>query len=168
MFVPTWEDVHAILIVLVFFFSAILGVVNLVKLWRLNYKSKHVLKLIDWIKSITISVALIGGIFLSFILSVLTAGQGFFGATLTKEINLGDEKIYLYHNKCFIPDNSCECDYYSLIYVKNQYLPIMHLLTKVNFYVDDVQLNNDELTIFASKKCTQDINKRKKIKLHSF
>lgn len=166
MFIPIWESEQGILIISIFLFSAILGIVYLVKLWRLNYKSKNSLKLTDWIKSIIISVVVIGGIPLLFFLSIMTTGQGFFGPTFIKEITLGDEKFFLYHNECFIPDGSCECNYYySLVYRKNTHLPIMHLLTKVDFYADDIQLNKNELTISASKKCSSDINEVKKIKL---
>jgi len=84
---------------------------------------------------------LIGGVPILFLIYILSAGQGFMGPILDKEIEIQGTKIFLCTNSCFPPDSACECnDYYSLIYMKNHYLPIMHLKTKIDFYVGDIQL----------------------------
>lgn len=160
-FIPTWEIIEANTIVLLFFLTAILWLIVLIKIWTNNAKNRSSLKSIDWLKSIILSITMIGGVPILFLISILSAGQGFLGPTLEKEIEIQGTKIFLYTNSCFPPDNVCECnDYYSLIYIKNNYLPVMLLKQKVDFYVEDIRLNNGKLVITASERCMRDRGKK--------
>ena len=83
-----------------------------------------------------------------------------------KTIKQDNNRYYIYNESCFPPDSECECDTYgSLIYIKNKYLPIMHLVVKTNFYVGSVQVNNGELIVKASDICSKDFGKTKRILL---
>jgi hypothetical protein len=153
-FIPTWEIVEIIAIVLLFFITAIIWLIFLINIWINNIKNRSSLKFIDWFESIILSITMIGLVAILFLISVLLSGHGIFGPTLKKTIEISDVKIFLYENSCFPPDNECECgNYYSLIYIKNYYLPIMDLKKKVNFYVEDIQINKSKLVIIPSEKC---------------
>ena len=83
---------------------------------------------------------------------------------LVDEVSLESKTIYVYNNYCFPPDSQCECNTYgSFIYAKDKYLPIMHLLSKTDFYVGSVELNNTELIVKATDICAKDFGKMKRI-----
>ncbi len=86
--------------------------------------------------------------------------------TFEKEYSFGDRTIYQYYNSCWPPDGECEChDYYSLIYIKNKFLPTMSLLKQVDFYVGDVKFIAGKLMIEANDKCEKDRGKMVEVML---
>jgi hypothetical protein len=166
MFIPSWETQHMGLLFSVFALAAIVGIACMVRLWRWHYKYKGLSKPTGWFSPVFFSLIVIVGLPVVFFFSLLSSGQGFLGPSLAKEIPLGQERIYVYHNACFIPDSACECAYYySLIYKKNAYLPIMHLVTTIDFYAGEVRLHKGELTILPSSTCSKDKGKIKKVRL---
>ncbi|MCP4138336.1 MAG: hypothetical protein GY754_45665 [bacterium] len=165
-FIRSWAKWQLLIIVLAYLIIAILGIVYLFKLRKENYISGSTLKITGWIKSILMSILLIGGIYLLFMFTILFAMGGFFGPYLEKEVKLNEETIYVYYNTCSIPNSNCGCDHYSsLIYKKNHYLPIMHLVKEVDYYVGEIQLHNGRLYILASDDCKSDIGKSLVIEL---
>ncbi len=160
-FIPTWEKIEVTIIFSLFFITAIVWLIFLINIWVINAKNRNSLNIIDWIKSIIFSFFMIAVFYFFFLISILSMGQGFMGPTLDKEFKIQGIKIFLYTESCFIPDGACECSYYhSLIFVKNNYLPIMHLKKKVDFYVGDIRLNNGKLVIIASEMCAKDWGKK--------
>jgi len=151
-FIPTWEIIELTIIVSLFFITAIVWLIFLKNLWT-N---------MDWLKFIIVSITMIAVFYLIFFISIVSMGQGFMGPTLEKEIKIQDTKIFIYYNGPFIGDNVCDCSYcYGLIFVKNDYLPIMLLKKIVEFRIGDVQVNNNKLIITASDEmCTKDWEKK--------
>ena len=155
-FIPTWENIQDIIIFICFLISSIIVLLLLFK----TLKNKVKLNIIGWFKKILIFVSLIGILIISFLYSILTAGKGFFGPVFEKEYRYKKIVAYQYVYSCFPPDNGCECNnYYTLVYIKDSYLPIIHLKTKVDFYIDTIQFNENNMLINASGKCERDKNK---------
>ena len=153
--IPSWENVHTMLLVSVFILALVIGFLYLFKLWTTKKTIIQVQRLIR--TSILIVVFPLAWLF---VIPNLTKPE------LVNEVTLGNKTIYVYHKSCFPPDSACECDTYgSLIYTKNKYLPIMHLVLETDFYVGSVQLNKGELIIKATDTCAKDLKKTKRIKL---
>lgn len=84
----------------------------------------------------------------------------------SREVIVEQETLRIYENHCFIPDSRCECDmYYSKVYIKNRYLPIMHYVTKTDYFIGNIQIENGELILEASNDCYKDNGKIKIVKL---
>lgn len=166
-FIPTWEKTQEIIVIISFSLSVFFGLVFFIKSFTAKIYSKKKLSIKYWIIFIFISImAIITNVGI-ILYSGLTLGQGFFGPSFVKEYKFKTLTIYQYENSCFPPDNVCECkDYYSLIYVKNDFLPIMRLKKKVDFYIGHIQLKNNLLIIRASDLCKRDLKKEIKIMLN--
>jgi len=155
--IPSWENVQTVLIVSVFILALVMGLLYLFKLWSKKNKDKKINRTQQLIRT-SIIVAL-------FLLAWLFVIPNLSKPELVDKLTLENKTIYVYNESCFPPDSECECDYYgSLVYTKNQYLPIMHLVLKTDFYVGSVQLNNGELIAKASDSCTKDLGKMEMIK----
>ena len=153
--IPSWENVQTMLLVSIFILALVTGFLYLFKLWTTKKTITQVQRLI---RTVILIVA--------FPLAWLFAVPSFTEPELVNEVRLHDKTIYVYYDSCFPPDSACECDTYgSLIYTKNKYLPIMHLVLETDFYVDSVQLNHGELIVEAADTCAKDLGKTKRIKL---
>jgi len=152
-FIPSFESWENYLFVLIFSSAFIVGVIYLFKGWK-QQKSK--------MKAI-LQIVLFSIIFFT---TLMFSAPPMFKPEYIKNSTQNNATYYIYNESCFPPDGACECDTYgSLIYVKNKYLPIMHLVVKTNFYVGSVQLNNGELIVKASDICSKDFGKTKRILL---
>lgn len=161
-FIPNYENVQRISVIIIFAISALLGLFYFIKYLANNYRNNKNLKFKFWLKSILFSGIVIVLVVVLFLCSVLSVGQeGFIGGPVfIKKYEFNNVIIYQYENACFPPDSVCECqDYYSLIYIKNSYFPIMHLKEKVNSYIESIKLINNSLYIKASGLCGRDINR---------
>ncbi len=159
--IPSWGKVQTVLIISVFVGALVTGLRLLFKLWISKNNEKKTSRMQQ-----LISTSIIIIVFPLAWLALLFTMPNFTEPELIDEVTIENKTIYVYHDSCFPPDSECECDYYgSLIYVKNQYLPIMHLTLKTDFYVGSVQLNNGELIAKASDSCTKDFGKIERIQL---
>ena len=161
LFIPSWETQHMILFFSAFALAAIVGIWCMIRLWSWNYKYKDATKPAGWFSPQVFSFLIIVGLPIAFFLSILNAGHGFMGPSLSKQLTLGEKKIYVYNDTCF--DSVCCETSRSLVYSKNTYLPIMHLLAEVDFHVGDVRLLKQELIISSSNICSKDKDKIKKV-----
>jgi len=151
---PSWENTQTILVVASFILALVTGLLFLFKIWTKHKENKKQAVLHTLI------------IIVIFPISFLFTMPDFDKSELVNELTIANQTIYVYHEYCFPPDSECECDTYgSLIYIKNKYLPLMHLVLKTNFYVGNVQIINEELIAKASDICAKDILKNKKIKV---
>ena len=147
--VEVWQERINIAIFLI---AIIVGIGALFKIWKGNNQSL--------IKSITSTVIMISAFGVSF----LGALPDMTKPEYIKEIQIEGKTLYVYHTFCFVPDSACECNNYgSLIFIKNAYLPIRHLLTETDFYVDDIELNKGDFIAKASDTCSKDSSKTKTI-----
>ncbi|GEM_PF-3793324 len=154
--IPSWENIQTLLIVSVFILALVIGLLYLFKLWSRKNKEKT--------KNLTQQLIRTSIIVVLFALAWLFTIPNVSKPELVDELTIENKTIYVYYESCFPPDSDCECNYYgSLVYTKNQYLPIMHLVLKTDFYVGSVQLNNGELIAKASDSCTKDLGKMEKI-----
>jgi len=152
--IPSWENIQTMLVVATFILALVVGLLFLFKLWIKGNQNK---KQAVFRTIITIVI---------FPISFLFTMPGFDKPELVNEITITNQTIYVYHESCFPPDSVCECDTYgSLIYTKNQYLPVMHLALKTDFYVGDVQIINKKLIAKAAAICVKDVGKTKKTSL---
>lgn len=94
---------------------------------------------------------------------VLSLFSAWAQSNFKEAINIGSQKIYFGSTSCSIPDSACECEYSSQVYRKNSYLPILHLVAQVDFYVGNIQFDKGELIIFPDDTCPEDLNKVKRI-----
>ncbi len=155
--IPSSENVQTMLVVSSFILALVISLLFLFKLWIGKNKEKTT--------NLTQQLIRTGIIIVLFPLAWLFTMPNFSKPELVNGVTLEGKTIYVYHDSCFPPDSVCECDTYgSLIYRKNQYLPLMHLVLKTDFYVGSVQLNNGELIVKASDICTKDIGKIKHLK----
>ena len=141
----------------IFVITAFTGLMYVIILGVNRYKIKNKLRITDWLELSIILVALISSIIIFFTISALN--NRLINLDFKKELEFKNLTVYLYQKGCFPPDNSCECDYYSLIYVKDQYFPIMHLKKKVDFYIKNIELKDNKLIIKAGE-CEQDLHKQ--------
>ncbi len=144
---PSWENAQIVFLVSTFILALTTGLLSLFKLWFIHNKKKS--KTEKFIKTavlITLSP-----------LVFLFAMPIFDETELVDEFTIANQNVYVYYENCFPPDSSRECDYYgSSVYLKNQYLPVMHLVLKTDFYVGDVQIINKVLIANASDICPKD------------
>jgi len=165
-FIPTWENAESVSVITLFAISALAGLFYIIKLWKNNYRNKKTLKVRDWLRSGIICMVMITSVTVLFIISSFSIGQGIFGPALVKQHKFSGITIYHYESSCFPPDNACECDnYYSLVYLQNSYFPIMHLIKKMDFYIGEIKLVDEDLIIKASEVCKRDLNKEVVISL---
>jgi amino acid transporter len=165
MFIPSWENIRTGFMVSTFLLATTVGVICMLRLWKWKRQYKGLSKPAGWFNPAVFSIILVVGLPLACFFSFASAGHGFLGPHLIKEVTLGKENVYLYHNVCLAP-SACECEvHFGLVYKKHAYLPTLHLLTKTDFHASDARLEQGELTILASNRCPRDRDKTKKVKL---
>ncbi|MGH1339443.1 MAG: hypothetical protein ACRBFS_25220 [Aureispira sp.] len=156
-FTPPYANGGEILLLALFALSAILGLFYLFQFWVYYYKET------TWIQRIQLIGAYIIFIYLFLmvwvVLLLFASGQ----STFKESRSIGDQTIYWSSNSCDIPDTACECDYFSQIYRQNRYLPLMHFVTQVDFYVGNVRLEEGMLIITPDDTCPKDGNKIKRV-----
>jgi hypothetical protein len=146
--VPNGEVLQENILFSIFMLAIASSFVTIFKLWKRNDLKRKT-------KSVLIATAITTAIFVS--LPEVNKPE------FIKEIKIADKTLYVYYQSCFPPDNACECDdYRSLIYERNPYLPITHLLFETEFYVSDIQMGKGKLLARSSNICFHDLGKIKK------
>ena len=140
-FIPHWEIIAFIIILIFFSVTVFSWFILLIHLWY--YK-------IHWIKFGLFSMALSTITILLFLISILSTGQGFLGPDLIMELTLKEQHLYIYRDQFFPPNNPCQSPYYQpvLIYIKNAYLPMMHL-QEIDFQIGNIEMVHNQLVITA-------------------
>jgi len=156
--IPSWENTQTISVGLFFILAIVIGLLLLFKLWSRKNKEKTT-NLRQQLIGTSIVIAV-------FPLALLFTMPNVSKPELVDELTIENKIIYVYHESCFPPDSECQCDTYgSYIYTKNQYLPMMSLVLKTDFYVGNLQLNKGELIVKASDMCAKNLGKMKKVQL---
>lgn len=155
-FIPGWENFQQTTFFILVALSVVLALVAVV-IYLKNHKRD---KSYGILKSIFIVLMYLPLVVLFFFFGVLSTGNYPFGPHYLKTIDLGGRIFYQFESTCAPPDNMCECeDYFTIIYEKNHYLPIMTYKGTAKFYLDDLLLKNDSLLLIANEVCDRDKNK---------
>lgn len=128
--------------------SYILILIYIIKLWRGISKNSNTSKNIFLTVFKSLSFLIIIPAILAFVAVALAFTQPYF----TDKIKLDSHTFYVYEEDCF-PSSIRGCrNFYMDVYQKNNYLPIMHHLIRLDYYADSLYINDNKLFLKASDK----------------
>lgn len=165
-FIPSWQkfEIHAFLCI--WSGAALFSIFHIFSFLEYTNKTIKIRKPLNPFNHALVSLLLVFAVIFTLILWAVNEGEYFFGAELDRIELINGEQVIIYHNYCFIPDSACECDYYySLIYFKNSYLPIMHLKGKAKFYAGELDIVDNAIIVNPSNICSQDEGEKMTLQL---
>lgn len=165
-FIPSWQKFETHVFLFIWSGAALFSSFHIFSFLEYTKKTIRIRQPLNSLYHALVSLLLVFAIISTLLLWLVNEGEYFFGAELDRIELINGEQLIIYHNYCFIPDSACECDdYYSLIYLKNSYLPIMHLKGKPKFYAGEIDIVDDAIIVNPSNICSQDEKEKMTLQL---
>lgn len=170
-FIPSWVEIQSKIMAILYLIFFVLVLIFTFLSWLKTHNSDNTPTKYYLIKNLALtffSLVIAPIVFLYSVFLLPAVGIKprpifiLFSTELQQKLTLESKTIYVYIESCVIPDSKCECDNYrSIVFIQNDYLPIMHLVAKADFFIGEIIKFNNKLLLVASNECERDIGKKR-------
>ena len=164
--IPEFKERWSLLNAIFWAVAYVLVIIYIIRVWIRTYSiQKENRRTKDILKAIFKSIFFLVVIPIFFLIIYFVAAVGNWEDN-TEIKTLNSHTFYIYEKDCF-PSSHRGCrNYYMDVYEKNEYLPILHHLIRLDYYADILYIEKDKLILKAAYGYKEkDIGRISKVKL---